>query len=150
MAGGGTPVTWATLPCSGIRAPLEKFFPDYLAPAGALNGSIGDLVKWEMALSGSNVITASSLEAMTTPYRLRDGKPGVFGLGFTMTAIGQYPTVSYEGGAAAWRLAVPVDHLTVIVLTNLQGISPEELATGIARIYDPKLTGSLGLRRSAH
>ena len=100
-----------------------KFFPDYTGPAGLMNGTIRDLliVKWEIALFDGKVLKASSLKEMSTPYKLRDGNDGDFGLGFTTGKIGPYATVSYEGGAAAWRLSVPVKHLTVIVLTNLQG-----------------------------
>jgi D-alanyl-D-alanine carboxypeptidase len=114
-----------------------KFMPDYMAPAGLLNGSIRDLVKWEMALSDGKIVKASSLREMTTPYRLREGKDGAFGLGFVTGSIGPYATVSYGGGAAAWRLGIPVKHLTVIVLTNLQGSGPDTLAAGIAALYEP-------------
>lgn len=116
-----------------------KFFPTYLAPAATLNGSLRDLVKWEGELSEGKVVNKSSLTEMTTPYRLRDGSPGVFGLGFTTGTIGPYRTVSYEGGAATWRLSIPAKQLTVIVLTNLQGASPGGLAAGVARLYVPEL-----------
>lgn len=121
-----------------------KFFPDYLAPAATLNGSIRDLVKWEVELSEGKVVNISGLNEMTKPYRLRDGRSGVFGLGFTMGSIGPYRTASYEGGAATWRLSVPAKHVTVIMLTNLQGSSPDRLAAGIARIYEPELSGDAG------
>jgi CubicO group peptidase (beta-lactamase class C family) len=116
-----------------------KFFPDYLAPAATLNGSIRDLVKWEIELSEGKVVNASSLSEMMTPYRLHDGKPGAFGLGFTTGTIGPYRTVSYEGGAATWRLSVPAKRVTVIVLTNLQGSSPGRIAADIAQLYVPEL-----------
>jgi CubicO group peptidase (beta-lactamase class C family) len=47
--------------------------------------------------------------------------------------------VSYGGGAATWRLAIPEKHLTVIVLTNLQDSEPEKLALGIASLYAPSI-----------
>jgi CubicO group peptidase (beta-lactamase class C family) len=116
-----------------------KFFPDYMAPAGSLNASIRDLVKWELALSGGKIVKASSLREMTAPCRLRDGKDGAFGLGFITSSIGPYSAVSYGGGAAAWRLSIPVKRLTVIVLTNLQGSAPDTLAAGIAGLYEPTI-----------
>jgi CubicO group peptidase (beta-lactamase class C family) len=54
-------------------------------------------------------------------------------------AFGPYATVSYGGGAAAWRLAIPEKHLIVIVLTNLQGANPQGLAADIATLYEPSL-----------
>jgi CubicO group peptidase (beta-lactamase class C family) len=124
-----------------------KFLLDYTAPAGLLNGTIRDLVKWEMALFDGKVLKASTLKEMSTPYNLSDGRDGDFGLGFTTGKIGRYATVSYEGGAAAWRLSVPVKHSTVIVLTNLQGSSPDTLAAAIARLYDPTIVNASGRQR---
>jgi len=124
-----------------------KFFPTYLAPAATLNGSIRDLVTWETELADGKVLSTSTLTEMATPYRLRDGKPGVFGLGFTIGKIGPYRTVSYEGGAATWRLSIPAKRLTVIVLTNLQGSSPDQIAAGTARLYLPELSHDSAARR---
>jgi hypothetical protein len=59
--------------------------------------------------------------------------------GFTTSSIGPYSAVSYGGGAAAWRLSIPVKRLTVIVLTNLQGSAPDTLAAGIAGLYEPAI-----------
>jgi D-alanyl-D-alanine carboxypeptidase len=121
----------------------SKYLPDYMAPVVLLNGSIRDLIKWEFALSGGKLVTPISLQEMTTPYKLRDGKNGDFGLSFVTRPIGPrpgpYEMVSYGGGAATWRVAIPEKHLTVIVLTNLQDSGPEELALGIAALYEPSI-----------
>jgi D-alanyl-D-alanine carboxypeptidase len=117
----------------------SKYMSDYMAPTALLNGSIRDLVKWEVALSNGMILQASSLEEMTKPYRLADDTDGSFGLGFVTGSIGPYATVSYGGGAATWRLTIPSKHLTVIVLTNLQGSGPQTLAAGIATLYEPTI-----------
>jgi tetratricopeptide (TPR) repeat protein len=51
----------------------------------------------------------------------------------------QFAMVSYGGGAATWRVAIPEKHLIVIVLTNLQDSGPEELALGVAALYEPSI-----------
>jgi D-alanyl-D-alanine carboxypeptidase len=120
----------------------SKYTPDYMAPAGLLNGSIRDLVNWEAALAQGKVLKASSLEQMATPYRLRDGRNGDFGLGFVTLSLpnaGPYAMVSYGGGAATWRVTIPEKHLTVIVLTNLQDSQPESVALGVASLYEPSV-----------
>lgn len=80
---------------------------------------------------------------MTTPYKLPGGRSGDFGLSFFTKSLGPsvhpYAMVSYGGGAATWRLAIPEKHLTVIVLTNLQDSEPEKLALGIASLYAPSI-----------
>ena len=47
--------------------------------------------------------------------------------------------MSYGGGAAIWAMAVPEKQSIVIVLTNLQGASPQDMPADIATIYDPSL-----------
>jgi D-alanyl-D-alanine carboxypeptidase len=132
----------------------SKYMPDYMAPAGLLNGSIRDLVSWEAALSQGKLLNSATLAEMSMPYKLADGKDGTFGLGFVSVpmnvfgsstatkwggAFGPYATVSYGGGAATWRMAIPEKHLIVIVLTNLQDSNPEGLAADIATLYEPSL-----------
>ncbi len=114
-----------------------KAMPDYLAPAGLLNGSIRDLVNWEQTMEQGKLLTKASLREMSMPYKLNDGKNGEFGLAFLILPLGPYQTVSYGGGAAAWRLAIPEKHLTVIVLTNLQASQPQAIAAGIMALYEP-------------
>jgi CubicO group peptidase (beta-lactamase class C family) len=135
----------------------SKYMPDYMAPAGLLNVSIRDLVSWEAALSQGKLLRPATLAEMAMPYKLADGKDGDFGLGFASVpmsmfgsstatksggAFGPYATVSYGGGAATWRMAIPEKHLIVIVLTNLQGASPQNLSEDIAALYDPSLVAA--------
>jgi CubicO group peptidase (beta-lactamase class C family) len=132
----------------------SKYMPDYMAPAGLLNGSIRDLVSWEAALAQGKLLKTASLAEMAAPFKLADDKDGFFGLGFASVpmnlfgssnatkaggAFGPYATVSYGGGAATWRMAIPEKHLIVIVLTDLQGTNPQGLAADIATLYEPSL-----------
>ncbi|PXX41413.1 serine hydrolase domain-containing protein [Undibacterium pigrum] len=113
-----------------------KFMPDYMAPAGLLNGNIHDLVNFEQGLASGKLIKPASLKEMSTPYKLRNGQDGDFGLGFMFMPFGKQPAISYGGGAATWRVHLPEKRLTVVVLTNLQGSQPHALAGGIAALYD--------------
>ncbi len=116
-----------------------KAMPDYLAPAGLLNGSMRDLVNWEETMAQGKLLTEASLREMTTPYKLNNGKNGEFGLSFVIIPVGPYQTVSYGGGAAVWRFSIPEKHLTVIVLTNLQASQPQAIAAGIMAMYEPAI-----------
>jgi CubicO group peptidase (beta-lactamase class C family) len=135
----------------------SKYMPPYLAPAGLLNGSLRDLVNWEETLAQGKLLKIWSLTEMTKPYKLSDGKDGIWGLGYASVpmnmfgsstatksggAFGPYATVSYGGGAATWSMAIPEKHLIVIVLTNLQGASPQNLAADIATLYEPSLVAA--------
>jgi CubicO group peptidase (beta-lactamase class C family) len=105
---------------------------------GGLNGSIQDLIAWEASLDGGKVIKAESLAQMERPYKMADGKDDFFGLGFTAYPIAGPGSVSYGGGAQGWRVKVPSQHLTVIILTNLQGAQPEGFISDIVALYAPK------------
>jgi CubicO group peptidase (beta-lactamase class C family) len=123
--------------------------PEYLAPAGYVNGSLHDLVNWEITLSQGKLLKPAALAEMVKPYKLANGKDGIFALAYvsvpmnlfdTSTAkFGPYTTVSYGGGSATFRMSIPEKHLTVIVLTNLEGASPQYLSADIATLYEPSL-----------
>ncbi len=121
----------------GILHYGAKVMPDYLAAAGLLNGNIQDLASWEKSLVEGKLLQPATLKAMTTAYQLKSGEPGDFGLGFLVGSFGPYTAVAYGGGAATWRLSLPEKHLTVVVLTNLQGSQPHKLAADIAGLYEP-------------
>ena len=118
----------------------SKYMPDFMAPAGLINGTILDLINLEKAFDNGSLLKQETLKLMSTPYKLNNGENGAFGLGFlTISFGGPYNAVSYGGGAATWRLSYPDRKLTVIVLTNLQGSQPQGLAARIAAMIDPEV-----------
>jgi D-alanyl-D-alanine carboxypeptidase len=123
---------------TGILHYGQKSWPDYLQSQAGLNGSIKDLVTWEAALEGGKVIKAESLAEMERPYKMADGEDDFFGLGFNFYPTAWPGAVSYGGGAQGWRVKVPNLHLTVIILTNLQGGQPEKFMNDIIAFYTPK------------
>jgi CubicO group peptidase (beta-lactamase class C family) len=122
----------------GIRRYGHKIWPDYMQPATGLNGSVHDLILWEAALESGKLISAKSLAEMERPYRMADGKDGPFGLAFITSPVAGPGSVSYGGGAAVWRVKVPSQRVTVIILTNLQGSLPESFISDIVAQYVSK------------
>jgi CubicO group peptidase (beta-lactamase class C family) len=127
----------------GISHYGSKYFVDYLQPAAALNASLRDLEHFETALAQGTLLKPATQHEMEQPYHLSNGKEGEFGLGFVTARAGPYATASYGGGAATWRVSIPTEHLTVIVLTNLQGCQPDHFALGVAAQYLPGLRGAV-------
>jgi CubicO group peptidase (beta-lactamase class C family) len=123
---------------TGILHYGQKSWPDYLQSQAGLNGSIQDLIAWEAALDGKKVIKAESLAQMERPYKMDDGTDDFFGLGFTAYPVAGPGSVSYGGGAQGWRVKVPSQHLTVIILTNLQGAQPEHFISDVVALYSTK------------
>jgi CubicO group peptidase (beta-lactamase class C family) len=89
--------------------------------AGSMYSTTGDLLKWERALFGGKVLSAASLDAMTTP-----GKGG-YGFGVTIANKGALKVVEHNGGIEGFstNLAyVPERRIAVVVLGNVNGGAP--------------------------
>jgi D-alanyl-D-alanine carboxypeptidase len=122
---------------SGIHAFGSKAVPEWLSPAAGLNANIGAMVRWESALWNGKIIKPEDLAMMGEAYKLRDGSAGDFGLAFIpypLPGTGE-ASVSSGGGAAVWITTLPKSHVTAIVLTNLQGCSPQMLVAQVLQAY---------------
>jgi CubicO group peptidase (beta-lactamase class C family) len=126
----------------GIHPFGSKIATEWLMPAAGLSGNIEAMSTWENALWTGKVIKPASLALMAKPYVMSDGKTGDFGLALMHDSQQGHVTVHTGGGAAVWITTIPDQHLTVIVLTNLQASQPYKLVAGILDVYlatPPKL-----------
>ena len=93
--------------------------------SGALISSVLDLVAWQQALFGGKVLSAGSLQAMTTPGRLADGRPTSYGLGVAVSQFRGHRKIAHPGGIVGFSSFLahyPDEKLVVAVLTNTQGV----------------------------
>ena len=89
--------------------------------AGALYSTTEDLLRWEQGLFGGKLLSPASLQKMTTPFKT----DYAFGLG-VVTKNGR-KLISHGGGIEGFNTYLayyPEDHLTVVVLGNLNGTAP--------------------------
>lgn len=120
-------------------------YPSFMHTAAGINTTIGDLVRWNLGLDEEKVLKQPALDQMWSPARLMDGTVFRFGgtagyaHGWVLDERPEHRSVGHSGGAstAYWRFLD--DKLTVIVLTNCQGIDPDSLARGVAALYIPEL-----------
>jgi CubicO group peptidase (beta-lactamase class C family) len=99
--------------------------------AGALYSTTEDLLKWEQGLFGGKVVNAASLEKMTTPFK----NNYAFGLGVETT--GGRKLISHGGGIEGFNTELeyfPEDKLTVVVLGNVNGGAPGDIAKKLAAL----------------
>ncbi len=90
--------------------------------AGSLYYTTEDLLKWERGLFGGSVLSAASLQKMTTPFR----HDYAFGVGVHTT--GGHKMIDHGGGIEGFNTHLayyPEDQLTVVVLGNLNGPASE-------------------------
>ena len=89
--------------------------------AGSLYSTTEDLLKWEQGLFGGKVLSAASLETMTTPFK-NDYACGLF----VQTKDG-HKRIDHGGGIEGFNTELayyPDDKVTVIVLANVNGVAP--------------------------
>jgi CubicO group peptidase (beta-lactamase class C family) len=99
--------------------------------AGALYSTTGDLLKWEQGLFGGKVLTAPELKKMTTPFK--DGY--AFGL-FSGMKDG-HQQMSHGGGIEGFNTSLafyPDDKMIVVVLGNVNGSAPDEIAVALGKV----------------
>lgn len=93
--------------------------------AGALYSTTRDLLKWKQGLFGGRLLSPASLALLTTPVRNR------YAFGLIVTEAGGNTTVSHSGGIEGFNTYMAYDphrRLTVIVLGNLNGPGPDQIA----------------------
>ena len=93
---------------------------------GSMYSTTADLLRWERALFGGKVLSASSLKQMTTP-----GK-GNYGDGVFVSRKDDMEVVEHGGsidGFNSYMIYVPARNIAVIVLSNVSGDAPDKMAS---------------------
>ncbi|MEM8999042.1 MAG: serine hydrolase domain-containing protein [Bacteroidota bacterium] len=119
----------------------EEFSPMVWADAGAF-ATVDALTKWIVALEKGSFITNKSLEEMWTAVPLNNGKYSGFGgalngyaYGWPVIMRADHPAIAPIGGGRASLIVYPKDGLTIVLLTNLTGSSPQKIIEKIAYHY---------------
>jgi CubicO group peptidase (beta-lactamase class C family) len=108
----------------------------WLYAAGSLCSSASDLVAWNKALHGGNVLKPESYREMTSPALLNRGMTVRYGLGISLAETDGRRTISHAGsinGFLSESEYYPDDDLVIVALLNTAGpVSPRDLARQIA------------------
>lgn len=93
--------------------------------AGALYSTTEDLLKWEQGLFGGKVLQPASLEKMTTPFKNN------YAFGLQVDTGGGRKVIQHGGGIEGFNTDLeyfPESKITVVVLGNVNGQAPGEIA----------------------
>jgi CubicO group peptidase (beta-lactamase class C family) len=99
--------------------------------AGALYSTTGDLLKWEQGLFGGKVLSEASLKTMTTPFK------SDYACGLFVATKGGRKAIEHGGGINGFNTQLtyyPEDKLTVVVLANVNGAAPGEIAGKLSAV----------------
>ncbi|MEM6722229.1 MAG: serine hydrolase domain-containing protein [Bacteroidota bacterium] len=119
----------------------EELSPILQADTGAFTTATA-LSKWLLALEKGIFISDNSKKQMWTPLPMNNGKYGGFGdllnayaYGWPVIQRTKHPAIAPIGGGRASLIVYPKDNLTIILLTNLTGSSPQEIIEKVAHFY---------------
>jgi D-alanyl-D-alanine carboxypeptidase len=115
-------------------APLSMKAP---FSAGALCSTVIELVAWTSALMDGKAVSRASLEQMTPPATLNDGRKTSYGFGLGLGNRDGETMISHGGGINGFTSHVTYlrgSETTVVVLTNHGGAKPAVIATELLRL----------------
>jgi CubicO group peptidase (beta-lactamase class C family) len=130
----GRPSTLYNRESGGLRNWVYQY-PPWVYPAAGLNSSATDLIALLIALDSGKLLRPEGLDALWAPVRLNSGQTRQYGLGWSVGDYRGRRVVGHEGGGHAWVAHFPDDHLSVVVLCNLNGCRADEIQYGIADLY---------------
>ena len=99
--------------------------------AGSLFSTVEDLVRWEQGLFGGKVLSAASLQKMTTPFK------SDYAFGLAVSSANGHKAIEHGGGIEGFNTHLayyPDDKLIVVVLGNLNGSAPGDIAHKLAAV----------------
>lgn len=94
--------------------------------AGALYSTTEDLLRWEQGLFGGKLLSAASMEKLTTPNKNN------YAFGLVVRAENGRRVISHGGGIDGFNTSLvyyPDSRTTVAVLANINGPAPDRMAT---------------------
>ena len=121
----------------------ETLRPAIIAPNGGVMMNVVDFAKWDIAITGGQLLRPESMRAMTTPVRLNDGRTVSHGLGWFMDQFNGHRFGAHWGTTVAGHSAVirryVDDGVTVIVMANLDdaGAGVDAISKRVADLYVP-------------
>jgi hypothetical protein len=132
-ASGNSPSATQWILSTPPRGPVNADYVDMSGPfsAGALYSTTEDLLRWEQGLFGGKVLSLASLQKMTTPFQ-HD-----YACGLGVRTVKGRKLIEHGGGIEGFNTQLsyyPDDKLTVVVLGNLNGSAPREIATEMAAL----------------
>lgn len=125
----------------GVPQHAWFLYPAHTYSAGGVFSCVRDLARWAVAMDQGTLLTSEAQRLAATPFKLNDGREAGFGVVFAVGRLRGLPTFGHSGGGAQGDvLRIPEKKLTVIVLTNKQGLLPV-LAPHLASLHLPPLPG---------
>ncbi len=116
------------------------FFGPMLHAGSGLNSTATDMTRWMLSILDGKQLSEASKHVLWTPVLLNDGSPSSFAIGWDAASRNGYTKVGMIGGERAVFSLYPQFNAGVVILSNLRGSNPEELADEVAALFVPEVT----------
>ncbi len=132
-------------------------FPPALQAAAGMSATAKEIADWVIALQSQQLLKKKeSLDSLWKPALLNNENTGGFSrqlngyaAGWPIVARNEHPAAAAVGGARSAVFVYPQDGLSIIVLTNLMGGSPEAFIDELAGFFIPDMKEANGFGLSA-
>lgn len=115
----------------------ERAMPEsagWIHAAGGLYASASDLARWDLALTGGQVLKPESYRLMTTPRQLTTGKTTDYGCGLGIGRRDGETILRHTGGVSgflSYNAAIPRTRSAVVLLANTDHVDPAGLQSAL-------------------
>jgi D-alanyl-D-alanine carboxypeptidase len=133
-------------PKDGAAAAAPPLDESFAGAAGDLVSTIGDVQKWNSAITAGRIVTPRSFALMTISATTLDGKPTKYGFGFFVDSLEDQPRLGHTGhscGFAAENEYFPEEDLRIVVLTNAVDGPAESIVTVLLNLLAPEAMTAL-------
>lgn len=99
--------------------------------AGGLYSTVDDLLRWEQSLFGGKLLSSASLTEMTTPFK------NDYAFGLRVRKVNGHRLIDHNGGIEGFNTYLayyPEDKVIVVVLGNVNGFAPTEIAQDLGAL----------------
>ena len=135
---------------------IQYELPPFLRAAAGMNSNAKEIAQWAIALQKRELLSEpSSLKALWSPAVLDSGEMAGFdrflngyALGWQVIDRAEHPAIAAVGGDRSALVIYPEDNLSIVVITNLMGASPQSFIDEIASFYIPTMQAITGINIS--
>jgi CubicO group peptidase (beta-lactamase class C family) len=124
--------------------PVIDDFPAFLRTGAGINTTAEEVARWLIALQQEKLLKRPALTQMWQRGRFNDGKPTPWAMGWPTIRDKEYRAVAGIGGMRSAFYVYPENDLSVVILTNLAGASPEQMIDVVAGYFLPGLKSVSG------
>jgi len=110
--------------------------------AGAIGASVSDLLKWQHALHGQQILKGETYQELITPPTIPNGQKSQYACGLKISQFKGHRTILHGGGIPGFDASMsyyPDSGLSIVVLCNTRG--PDIKSTRVAENLWSLLTG---------